>query len=97
MASTFSQIKSGLDTIGQKIRASRSSLQAVKNTATAIESDLTQLGTDYTGLIQDIGAFAVANPNDTAAKTAKAEADLLVAEYAALKTIATATKNAANV
>jgi hypothetical protein len=97
MASTFSQIKSGLDVIGQKIRAERASLVTVKGQATAIEANLNQLGSDYTSLIQDINAAAVASPNDTAVKNAKAEADLLVSEFQALRTIATATKNAANV
>jgi hypothetical protein len=93
MASTFSQIKTGLDTISARIAADRAKALTAKATLTDVVADLNQLGTDNTQLVSDIDAALTATPNDVALQNAKAEKDRLVAEFNALKTVAT---NAAN-
>jgi hypothetical protein len=89
MASTFSQIKSGLDSISDRIKADRAKAISAKASLTDVVADLNQLGTDNGQLVADIDAALVANPNDNALKTAKAEKDQLVTEFNALKTMAT--------
>lgn len=94
MPATFSQIKSALDEIAQRIAARRSELQRARTELVGIQTDLTNMATAYSAVIADINAFATANPNDAAAQTALAEKNQLVAEFTALKNAATAGVNA---
>lgn len=96
MASTYSQIKTSLDEIAQRIKANRNRLTQAGAAITTAESDLNAMTADYSTIITDLNTAATNNPNDAAIKSAKAEADLLVAEFAALKSTATAKKNAFN-
>ena len=97
MASTFSQIKSGLDALADRLSANRAKALTSKQSNTDIAADITQMGTDNAQLFTDINALATANPNDVAIQNAKAEKDQLVAEGTALKNAATAAANAMNV
>lgn len=94
MASTFSQIKSGLDRISDRIAADRGKALAAKQSLNDVVADLNQLQTDNTQLIADIDAALTASPNDVALQNAKAEKDRLVSEFTALKTVATNGANA---
>lgn len=96
MASTFSQIKTALDEIAQRINNNRNRLNQAGAAITTAESDLDAMTATYSTIISDLTTAATNNPNDAAIKAAKAEADLLVAEFAALKSTATAKKNAFN-
>jgi hypothetical protein len=89
MASTFSQIKSGLDAISARIVADRSRAVQAKAILDDVKADLSAMGTDYATLVSDIDAALTATPNDVALQNAKAEKDRLLAEFTALKTIAT--------
>ena len=94
MASTFSEMKTALDEIAARISRNRARLtQAVSSTVSA-ETDLTQMATDYSTVVSDINTFLTNNSNDEAAKTLKAEKDLLVSEFQALKTASTNMKAA---
>ena len=97
MAQTFSQIKTGLDTISARIVADRALLVQAKSTAQSVAADLTSMGTEYTQFVQDVDAASAANPTDAAYTNAKAEKDRLVAEFNALKTVANNTVTAAAV
>jgi hypothetical protein len=94
MAATFSQIKSGLDAISRRIVDNRTKVQQAKAMLASAQADLMQMGIDYGSLVTDIGAALTASPNDVAVQNAKAQADRLVAEFNALKTICTNAQNA---
>jgi hypothetical protein len=89
MASTFSQIKSGLDAISRRIVDNRNKVVQAKTELAGVSTDLVSMGTEYSQLIADIAAALTATPNDVSIQNAKAESDRLVAEFNALKTICT--------
>lgn len=91
---TFSEMKTALDEISASITRNRKLMTQCESNAIVAETALTQLQTDYSAMVTEINDFLTANPNDEAAKTLKAEKDLLVAEFLALKTAATALKTA---
>lgn len=94
MASTFSQIKTGLDAISSRIVANRAKVHSVRANLVDVSADLTQMGTDYGTFVTDVDAALAASPNDVALQNAKAEKDRLVAEFLALQTVATNATNA---
>lgn len=94
MASTFSQIKSGLDAISSRIVENRKRVLAARDALVDVSANLTQMGTDYGTFVGDVDAALAASPNDVALQNAKAEKDRLVSEFNALKTIATNATNA---
>ena len=91
---TFSEMKTALNEISERITRDRKRLVQCEASAIAAETDLTSMGTEYSGIVGDINQFLTNNPNDEAAKTLKAEKDLLVTEFQALKTAATSMKTA---
>lgn len=94
MASTYSQIKTGLDNISSAISTARNRLtQAQQQTNTAV-AELGSLQTQYASLIADINDLATAEPANAASQNAKAEKDKLVAEFQALNTLAASLKTA---
>lgn len=91
---TFAQMKAALDDISTVITQRRKQVDDTLSQTTQAESALTSLQTTYSPIITDINAFLAANPTNDAALVLKAEKDLLVAEFTALKTKATNVKNA---
>lgn len=91
---TFSEMKTALDEISSRITTNRKRLTQCGALAISAETDLTSLQTEYTSIVTDINTFLTNNPNDEAAKTLKAEKDLLVAEFTSLKTASTNMKTA---
>lgn len=87
---TFSEVKTGLDAISNRIQNASQRVSAIKSDATFVVNDLTNLGVENTALITAINQAAASSPSDVALQNAKAEAALLVAEYNALKTKANA-------
>lgn len=94
MPATFAQQKAALDDISQVITQRRKVLENLLSEATQSESALTNLATDYSSIVSDIDTNANDNPSNDAYQNQKAEKDLLVSEFQALKTTATALKNA---
>ena len=87
---TYSQIKTALDEISSRIMQERSRLMNAKASITQAKAALGNLETQYGGIVVDIDAAATDNPNNEAYQQAKAEKDLLVTEFNALKSTATA-------
>lgn len=96
MATTSAQAESGLDDISRRIVNARANLDQCKALAAQVEQELTNLNTQYTGLVTDINAKASAPPAGEATywTNVKARKDVLVPEFTALKTQATNMKNA---
>jgi hypothetical protein len=88
MPLTFSQIKSGLDAISDRIVTNRAKLAQQKAQVSDVAADLTAMGTQYTTFVADIDAALAAAPTDVALQNAKSEKDKLVSEFTALKTVA---------
>ena len=94
MPSGYSERKVALDEIAVRIRANAKRLTQARQTVATAEADLTAMTTDYAGIVADINADALANPNDEAFQLQKVEKDKLVAEFQALMTKATNVKDA---
>lgn len=88
MASTFSQIKSALDAISDRLSVDHQKMANAKTLADDVAADITKMGTDYAQLFSDIDSLAAANPSNAAYTQAKAQKDQLYAEGGALKTVA---------
>jgi len=93
MAMTFSTMKTGLDAISGRIQSNSQKLERAAQLIDQAEADLGLLATQYAATVAAIRAAADGS-DDPALLTAKAEADLLTAEFNALKATATAQKNA---
>ena len=85
---TFSEMKTALDEIAATISAARMSLDKCGENAAKAQTNLGNLSTEYSGIVAAINQFLSDNASDEAAKTMKAEKDLLVAEFQALQTAA---------
>jgi hypothetical protein len=94
MATTFSERKVALDEIAARIRTDAKRMTNARAQVAEAEADLTTMQTAYTALVADINADAAAFPADAVFAAMKGEKDKLVAEFQALKTKATNTKNA---
>jgi len=79
---TFSTIKSKLDDLAAELQAIDASVSALGDSATAIQAKLDALPESYGDLIADVDAEADGS-DDPAILAAKAEKDLMVAEYLA--------------
>lgn len=86
MASTFSQIKSGLDDISSKNSKNRSMLSSSRASLLSAQANLAGMTAAYSGLVADINDAATANPTDEAYQLAKSEKDKLVSDFQSLKT-----------
>ena len=91
---TYAENTTALDEIRQRIGQNQSRLTQAETIVTQAEGDLEALVTQYATIIADIDAKAIADPDNAAWQHAKAEKDLLAAEFVALKATATAKKNA---
>ena len=89
----FSAMKTGLDEIAARIQANQQRIIRAGQLCDQAEADLILLQTQYGEMVTAIAA-AAAGSDDQALALAKAQADLLVAEFLALKTVATAKKAA---
>lgn len=85
MASTFSQIKSGLDEISDRNKRNREHLARARDFIVKAQTDLAAMPGEYTSLVQDINQAAIDNPTDQAFQLAKSEKDKLVANFNSLK------------
>lgn len=85
MASTFSQIKSGLDEISDRNKRNREHLARARDFIVKAQTDLTTMQTEYSTLVADINQAAIDNPTDQAYQLAKSEKDKLVADFQSLK------------
>ena len=90
MPSTFSEIKAMLNEVAARIAANRARLARARGEIETAEADLAAIPSQYATIITDLDAAAQANPGDPAYQTAKAERDLLSAEFNALEADATA-------
>ena len=94
MATTFSSAKTALDEIAARIQANRNRLSVAQATASVADSDLAAMATAYGTIVTDINTLLTDAPADAAIITLKAEKDLLVTEFQALKTTAASMKSA---
>lgn len=86
MASTISQIKSGLDEIAKKIANERLRLIGSKTSVTLAKTNLAAMPTQFGTLLADILALTGTDPSTVLAKDERLK---LIAEYQALQVIAT--------
>jgi len=86
MASTYADIKWGLDDIAKTISRGRSFIDNSRSSLVRAQDLLGTLPGDTAELRNDIDDAAVANPNDDAYQMAKNEKDKLVADFQALNT-----------
>jgi len=96
MATTFSKMKVGLDEIATRIRQNDQRLTQAAAYIQQAETDLAAMSAQYGTLVGDIDTAATANSGNAAYLATKAEKDLLVTEFTALKSRATALKTAVN-
>ena len=90
MATTFTQTKATLDEIASRSETNRKRLDQAKALIAQANSDLGAMATTYSAFVSDLNAAATANSEDLAWVAAKAEKDLMVADFQALKTTAAA-------
>ena len=94
MPTTFAEAKTALDDISSVISSRRKELKSILQQATINVAALAALQTDFAALLADVNANLAANPADVAYQQQKAEKDLLVQEFLALKVVATAIRDA---
>lgn len=94
MAYTYSATKVALDEIATRIAQNRKRLVDSRSQAATAEAELTAMQTQYQTIVTELNAAATAAPNDEAIQSQKLEKDKLVADFSALKTKATAIKEA---
>ena len=94
MAVTFSQASVVLDEIAARIQQNSKRLTGASSTITQAEADLTAMVSNYTAVVEAIDAAVASAPTDTAYVNLKAAKDKLVAEFQALKAVATDMKTA---
>ena len=85
MPSTFSQQRDALDIIVKTLVTVRASQVRVAQTMTTDVGALAALPITYQTLLTEIDAALTGTPNDEAIKSLKAEKDLLVTEFIALR------------
>lgn len=94
MALTYTQTKATLDEIASRSELARKRMEDARTGIVTAETDLMKMETDYSIFVTELDAAAAANPDDRAWQGAKAEKDQMNADFQALKTRATALKNA---
>jgi len=80
---TFSQVKTRLDSLADELQRIAQRINGIGDSADGAEAALNALPTNYSELISEVDAMATASPDDPAILAAKAEKDLMVAEYQA--------------
>ena len=91
MASTISQIKSGLDDIAQQIKQHRSKLAQAKSGITSAKTGLAAMPTQYGELLTDINNLTGSDPFTLLAKDERTK---LIAEFQELLSTATSAETA---
>jgi hypothetical protein len=81
MSLTYDQAKTQLDEIAQRIGTNRNRMGQAVSAINTSQSDLGLMPTHYTDIVQYIDQQATANPGNAAWQNAKAEKDLLVANF----------------
>jgi len=81
----FTGARARLDNVAQDIERARGQHEGAVAAITAANNTLGNLPTTYSAVLAVINAGAAANPTDAAWLTAKAEKDLHVADFQALK------------
>ena len=96
MATTYATMKAALDEIAGRINENQGRLDSARQQVATAEAQLAGMPAQYATIVADLDAAAAAAPNrNNAALQADAAAkNLLVAEFQALKTRATAIKAA---
>lgn len=94
MATTYTQAKATLDAISIRSEANRNRLEQARALLIKAESDLADMAAAYGAFVTDLDAAAAANPGDAAWQAAKAEKDLMVSDFNALKSRAIALRAA---
>lgn len=94
MAKTFTEIRAALTEIVERTNANRKRLEQARQLIATADTDLGAMPAAYTGIVNDLDAAATANPGNAGWTTMKAEKDLIVADFQALKTAAAALKTA---
>ena len=94
MATTYALTKQALDEIAQRINQNQGRLDSARDQVATAEAQLAGMPGQYATIAADLDAAAAAAPGNPALQAAKAEKDFLVAEFQALKTKATAIKDA---
>lgn len=91
---TFAQLQSIKTRIVRDLEGHVNSKDAAIAQFTTIKAALTNMQSQYAGWASEVNAYLAANPNDAAAEALKAEKDIYVAEFAALKTLVTSLETA---
>lgn len=94
MATTYTQAKATLDEIASRSEANRKRLEQARALVVAAESDLGAMASAYGSFVAELDTAAAANAGDAAWTAAKAEKDLMVADFNTIKTWASALKTA---
>ena len=90
----FREAESVINSTALVISSQRAELVNVNANAESIEGRFTSLAANNAGVITDIDDLLTADPNNVAIQNLAAKKDILVTEFTALKTIATAAKDA---
>lgn len=90
----FTGARARLDNVVQDIEQARTQYEGAVAAIGAANNLLGNLPTTYATVISTIDAGAAANPTDAAWQTAKAEKDLHVGDFAALKAVVQAAVDA---
>jgi len=83
---TYTEVKQALDEIAERTVRNQQRTTQATDLLVQVQTDLQTMTTAYTTLISELNAEALANPDDMAWQTAKAEKDRLVADFQAFKT-----------
>lgn len=94
MSTTYAETKAALDEIAARINQNKARLGSAKQQIATAEAELATMPGQYGQVIADLDAAAAASPDNAALQVADQEKDLLVAEFIALKAVATAIKAA---
>ena len=94
MSTTYAQAKTALDEIAGRIHQNQARLDSAEGQIATAEAELAGMSAQYAQVVADLDAMAAADPGNTALQVAKQEKDLLVAEFNALKAVATDMKDA---
>lgn len=93
---TYTTTKAILDEIAARSEQNRKRLEQARALVDAAVSDLSAMGSAYSGFVQQLDTDAAANSGNAAWQHAEAEKDALVTDFQALRTAALAMQTALN-
>lgn len=94
MALNYTTSKRNLDYIAARVVTADDYLKQARDLIAKAETEMTNLQTTYGGFVTELDSVATSNPSDPAWQAAKAEKDLMVSDFNALKARAISLKNA---